>query len=111
MADLDRLLLLERHEEVKNLAGSMVRAMKNAYGSKPNDILAAIGPSIGSCCYEVGEPVISAVNDSFPNAESLLISPPDSRREYCPGNGADRIRGHRGASRDAQTGDGCSVTF
>ena len=58
---------------VKNLAGTMVQAMQNAYGSKAKDLLAAIGPSIGPCCYEVREPVISAVKDSFSNADSLLI--------------------------------------
>lgn len=66
---------------VNNLAGSMVQAMQNAYGSKTNELLAGIGPSIGPCCYEVGEPVISAVNDSFSNAESLLIGPSDNREK------------------------------
>jgi YfiH family protein len=66
---------------VKDLAGSMVKAMQRAFRSKPNEILAAIGPSIGPCCYEVGEPVISAVNGSFSHAESLLIIPSDNREE------------------------------
>lgn len=36
-------------------------AMRTAYGTDPKDIVAAIGPSIGPCCYEVG----SEVRDEF----------------------------------------------
>lgn len=35
------------------ISAKVVRLMQNQYGSKPADILAAIGPSIGLCCYEV----------------------------------------------------------
>lgn len=35
----------------------MVKAMEKAYGTRPEDIRAAIGPSICSSCYEVGEDV------------------------------------------------------
>lgn len=34
-----------------------VRRMTEEFGSRPQDILAAVGPSIGPCCYEVDEPV------------------------------------------------------
>ena len=31
--------------------------MKDEFGTQPADIVAAIGPGIGACCYEVGEEV------------------------------------------------------
>ena len=34
-----------------------VAGMAHEFGSNPSDVLAAIGPAIGSCCYEVGEDV------------------------------------------------------
>jgi YfiH family protein len=57
---------------VKDLPGAMVRAMVEAFGSRPADLLGGVGPCIGPCCYEVGEPVTSAVNAAFPGDNSLL---------------------------------------
>ena len=34
-----------------------VQRMEDTFGSNPNDIIAGIAPSIGKCCYEVGEDV------------------------------------------------------
>ena len=38
-----------------DVAGAAVRAMTREYGVEPSRIVAAIGPSIGACCYDVGE--------------------------------------------------------
>jgi polyphenol oxidase len=46
---------------VLRVAEHTVRAMAGRFGSRPEAIHAAIGPSIGSCCYEVDEHVISRV--------------------------------------------------
>ena len=40
-----------------------VRALAERYGCEPGDLLAGIGPSIGPCCYEVGEEVASQFAD------------------------------------------------
>jgi polyphenol oxidase len=45
---------------VGNIAGKGVEAMVSMFGSNPKDILAAIGPSISACCYEVDAPVRDA---------------------------------------------------
>ncbi|MOA02188.1 Laccase domain protein [compost metagenome] len=46
---------------VKQIAAETIQAMQRAYGSKPEQLMAAIGPSIGDCCYEVDGPVIGQV--------------------------------------------------
>lgn len=40
---------------VAKIAQKTVQAMKKNYGVNPENIIAAIGPSIGSCCYEVDD--------------------------------------------------------
>lgn len=41
-------------------AGALVTAMTREFSSRPADLVAAIGPSIGVCCYEVGSDVVDA---------------------------------------------------
>ncbi|MGG1618130.1 peptidoglycan editing factor PgeF [Paenibacillus sp. NRS-1782] len=46
---------------VAEIALKMVQMMQTEYGSQPSDLLAAIGPSIGSESYEVDEHVMSQI--------------------------------------------------
>lgn len=48
---------------VLQIAGRTVAAMTEAFGSRPADVLAAIGPSIASCCYEVDDRVIARIDN------------------------------------------------
>ncbi len=50
------------------IAGHAVERMRSEFGSDPAQIVAAIGPGIGPCCYAVGEDVIHAAESSFPGA-------------------------------------------
>ena len=60
---------------VRGVATAAVRAMSQRYGSKPEDILAAIGPSIGPDHYEVGRDVVAEVERAFGmNAQALIDS-------------------------------------
>ncbi|RCX22840.1 hypothetical protein DFP94_101425 [Fontibacillus phaseoli] len=66
------------------IAEAVVATMEREYGSLRSQIRTAIGPSIGSCCYEVDEHVMGKVRDAFqemPEAEwaPKIYSP--SRRE------------------------------
>ncbi len=53
---------------VKKCALATLKAMQDAFGSKPSDIKAAIGPGISYCCFETG----SDVYEYF-KAEGFLV--------------------------------------
>lgn len=58
---------------VARIAQTAVEKMTAAFGSRPADILAGIGPAIGPCCYEIGEDVVEAANRAFPNQAHLFL--------------------------------------
>ena len=49
-----------------------VEAMVSEFGSDPKTILAAIGPAIGRCCFEVAEDVAKPLFKAFPYDERVL---------------------------------------
>ncbi len=53
------------------LAGKTVQALRERFSSRPHDILVAIGPAIGPCCYEVDEAVSHAMISSCGAAPEL----------------------------------------
>jgi len=60
---------------VADVAGATVRAMQVAFGCRPRDLVAGIGPSIGPCCYEVGTDVVQAVGRAFGQGSQSLLQP------------------------------------
>jgi hypothetical protein len=57
---------------VRGVARATVEAMSAAFGTHPTDLIAALGPGIGPCCYEVGDDVIQAVRSAFERPDGLL---------------------------------------
>ena len=52
----------------------VVREMARVYGSRPAELVAGIGPAIGSCCYEVAEDCIQPFKELFPDEKGLFRS-------------------------------------
>jgi hypothetical protein len=46
--------------------------MRRAFGSDPQELIAAMGPSIRACCYEVGDEVVGAFHGCFTGAERFF---------------------------------------
>ncbi|MDR6551390.1 peptidoglycan editing factor PgeF [Paenibacillus qinlingensis] len=54
---------------VLNISMATISLMTHTFGSQPSDIYAAIGPSIGACCYEVDATVATRVWLAFEEAQ------------------------------------------
>jgi YfiH family protein len=48
-----------------HITTKVLQKMKKEFGSLPEDLLVALGPSIGSCCYEIDEKVFSSEWEPF----------------------------------------------
>ena len=53
------------------IAPKTVEKMVKIFSSKPQDIIALIGPAIGKCCFEVGDDVSKKLIDSLPLTPTL----------------------------------------
>jgi YfiH family protein len=57
---------------VKRIVESGVGRMRLEFGSRPQDLIAAIGPGNGPCCYSVGEEVFSEFESQFSYGRELF---------------------------------------
>jgi YfiH family protein len=64
MADRTRGVVAAVHAGWRGTAArasvAALEALEREFGTKPADVVAAIGPSIGACCYEVGTELVDA---------------------------------------------------
>jgi YfiH family protein len=79
------------------VAAAAVAALEREFGAQPASLVAAIGPSIGACCYEVGTELV----DAFASAghprhlvDRWFVSPPARRGEFpaSPSGGMEKLR-------------------
>ena len=50
-----------------------VKAMADAFGSRPKDLICAIGPSICGDCYQIGEEVAEIFAERFPPCRNRIL--------------------------------------
>lgn len=64
------------------ISSEAVRTMVESYGTDPRHLLAAIGPAIGRCCFEVGPEVALEFETLFPEAvlPAQAIDLPEANR-------------------------------
>ena len=49
---------------VQRIAGAAVDALRTEFGTDARDLVAAVGPSLGTCCGEMGDEVVQAFIDA-----------------------------------------------
>jgi hypothetical protein len=60
------------------IAAKTLGRMQMEFGTRPEDVFAAIGPGIGGCCYEVGSDVAREFQSQFPEAREWFDGPFDA---------------------------------
>ena len=65
---------------VQRAAIAAVREMQSQFGSRPEDLVAAIGPCLGACCGEVGPEVVQTFREAGHDPDSLA-------QWFTPGRG------------------------
>lgn len=76
VADVRRRVVAALHcgwrGTLKRIAQKGVGRMRQLFGSRPEDLRAALGPGIRACCYRVGEEVAAEYESQFLYADRLL---------------------------------------
>lgn len=68
LADIRRKVVAAVHAgwrgTLAGIVAATISAMREEFGAHPDDLRAAIGPTIGVCCYEVGEAVLRPLKET-----------------------------------------------
>lgn len=67
---------------VKKIPKKTINKMVEHYNSNPKDILAGIAPSIGPCCYEVGEEVANEFRNNFSKEQCKQLIKENQNNKY-----------------------------
>jgi polyphenol oxidase len=63
---------------LRRIAAKALGRMQLEFGTRPGDVIAALGPGIGRCCYEVGSDVAREFHAPFPAARDWFDGPFDA---------------------------------
>lgn len=64
---------------VAGVAVEALRRLERAFGARPDEVCVAMGPSIGPCCFEVGDEVSAAFAAAWPGAPGVVRAGPGGK--------------------------------
>jgi len=67
---------------LQRVAQKTVKVFQEDFGCSPKDVVVGIGPSIGPCCYEVGQEVVSEVEHVFRIKAGLIRNESADSKRY-----------------------------
>ncbi len=93
------------------IAAKAAAKMTELYGSRPEDILAAVGPGISQCCFETDEDVPNALTESLGAAALKYIALQDSGKFHVDLKGLNALRLERAGLERAHiaVSDACTM--
>jgi YfiH family protein len=94
---------------VQGISGALIRAMQAAFGSRPADVRAGIGPAIGPAHYQVGEEVVNAVQAHFDTMDGLIRRDETDGTAYLDLWAANRLDLERAGVADIEVAGLCTV--
>jgi YfiH family protein len=93
---------------VARIASAAVQAMRDQWGTQPDEIQAGIGPSIGAHHYSVGPDVITEVEKAFGQDANSLLPAQDGGVQFDLW-AANRLVLEQGGVRDIETAGLCTA--
>jgi polyphenol oxidase len=116
VADVEKRVVAAIHAgwrgSVARIVEKGIAAMEAEFGSRREDLLAAVGPSIGACCYRVGDEVRGEFERAFGYAGELFRGPGgDLRLDLWEANRRQLLAAGIRAEKIAVLGEcsGCAV--
>ena len=90
------------------IGSKTVQAMAEAFGCRPADIHAAIGPNIGQCCFQTDEDVPKAMRDAFGSEAELFIRF-DGEKYYSDLKGLNALDLRQAGVRQIEISEACTM--
>ena len=77
-----------------SIVSETISMLLKVYGSRPQDVVMALGPAIGGCCYEVDDPCIAPFREDCPGWEDFVTAKSQSKfmLDLLKANAMDGVR-------------------
>ena len=77
----------------KRIVSKTLSILSNSYGCRPEDVILALGPAIGACCYEVEEDCIDPFRADYPDWKEFVTATSSGRfmLDLLKANEADAV--------------------